>query len=326
MSKNMSWRWRASTVAAGATFVTSALIACSGDNGTGSSTSTVDAASTSSTASSSTTSTGDDGSSSSSSMTDATVNDGPTTETSTNDVRTDTSVSDASEASTPLAPLALCPTLDTDWQFAILVNGGTYPGSSYDDRTTTWATDIVGNVNFFSKLADCRIDGMINANTGFPQDAAANTAEAAYANQMVAWVLQFMGCGLADAGPLSFAGLIPAGAQGHTFTIADLNVISELFVNEVISKASAAWAESAQCDPNSGTCAVDSVGLPVYTPKSPEPLTQAQIDAITAQLAALAAAYPGVNSSTTHLTYTTCVEAGTDGGSDAGIRDAADGG
>jgi hypothetical protein len=221
----------------------------------------------------------------------------------------DATVADAdaeAAAPSPPMPLNLCPVLDADWAL------GVNPSNTQRVSTGAWGADItaatpngVGGEGFaFLLTNDCNVNGI----QSFLSGSGVNSA-ASYLDQVNGFNLQFFGCGEPDSGALSFDGLIPLGAQSHTFTVADLKEIAKLYAQAVNEEASINWAQN----------------LP-----SPEPLTVDQINQIESLLAALEAALPGVNPSTTHFTLSTCgqdaggdsgdaaAEGATEGGADAG--------
>jgi hypothetical protein len=212
----------------------------------------------------------------------------------------------ADTAAPPLPPVALCATLDTDSQYDIANNGpDTPPPISVDDRLGTWGTKLTfdgANPSYLNDMFnDCRINGMYLQNLQGNASAISD-----FLDQVLPFNMAFLGCPVDDSGTLSFAQLIPAGASAHLFTQADLAVIVDLYANAVAEVAADEWGLS-----YSGN------GVPPST----EPITLDQIDNVKAHLTALAAAMPGINPSTTRLTYSTC---GEDAGADAG--DAGDAG
>jgi hypothetical protein len=215
----------------------------------------------------------------------------------------DATMADAEAGVTPLPPLDMCPTLDAD--YAVTTDG--IPADDYSARATTWSPDISGAPSGFAQAVfnDCRVNGMTGAPLAGADGGTDSDLVLAYLSQLNAWTLQFMGCGLADAGALSYSGLIPANAAGHVFTLADFNVLSSLYEDATITRASFFWGAD---------------GNP-----TPSPISVDQIDQIQAQLNAMAAAYPGVNKTSQRLTYSTCPDAGAEGGTnDAGGDGGAD--
>ncbi len=226
------------------------------------------------------------------SLADTSTSDVHTSEAGPADAGEGGSAADADGGPAPLVPLTICPVLDTD--YAITTDG--VPDDDYSLRVTTWSEDITGPSGFAEALTnDCRVNGIIATFA-----ASGPRAQAAYLDQLAGWAPLFFGCGPLDAGAVTFAGLLPASAAGHTFTVADLNVFARLFEDSTNARASLNWAAN-------------------YPTANAEPLTFDQIDAIQSQLNALEAAYPGLNQNTTHLTFSTCGEdAGPEGGADAG--------
>jgi hypothetical protein len=187
--------------------------------------------------------------------------------------------------------LDLCPTLDTDWALTFDPDAGAQ--GMYDTRALSWAggmnsiTAAPPNGFIFTLTNDCLL--------GKLQQYVADGGGGDYIDQLVRFSLQFFGCPLPNMTPaLSFSALIPAGAQGHTFTLADFYEIAKLYSNSTNALASINWAAN--------------------LPPTAEPLTVEQINQIQDQLTALAKAYPGVNQSTTTYTLSNCPD---DGGSDA---------
>jgi hypothetical protein len=254
-----------------------------------------------------------------------TTTDAPSTTDATNDVSTvvdsgrdasDSSVDAADATVAPLAPLDLCLVLDADAAFDIATIAGTatppVPAST-DDRVGSWVNSITlnipqGGTGYVPNLIqnDCRTNGIVSLFKE-PDGAGNDTALAAFSNQIAAVVLQFMGCGQADAGAATFADLVPPAANGHVFTTADLAALTDIFTDSIIQGASYEWFVSYA---NNGT------------PPLPEPLTSDQVDAIKAHVAALAP-MPGVLNST-RLTFSTCTTG--DGGADASADSSTDAG
>jgi hypothetical protein len=187
--------------------------------------------------------------------------------------------------------LDLCPTLDTDWALTFDPDAGAQ--GMYDTRAGAWASNIPTtppNGFVIALTNDCLL---YNLQTFFTDGGASSQAQ--YLDQLVPFGIQFFGCPLPNMTPgLSFSGLIPEAAQGHTFTLADLYEIARLYTESTNALASINWASN--------------------LPPTAEPLTVEQINQVQDQLTALAKAYPGVNPSTTHYTLSTCPD---DGGSDA---------
>jgi hypothetical protein len=173
----------------------------------------------------------------------------------------------------PIAPLALCPLFDQE-----LI--GESLGSACDlvsspdcanDRVDTWANAFT--LNYAIAVSnDCRFgkwNGLLTPSDG-----------AIWLNDLLGFSLYFSGCPAVGTvtGPLSFGGLIPAVLQSRTFTTADLGALSAAY--------SAAIAQ-----------ALSDAGAP--------PLTAAQTASINAQLAFLAARFPGVVNSP-NFTFSNC--------------------
>ncbi len=320
-------RWRLhGTAAASIGLISAVFVACGGDDST-TTVPTVDAGNADSAAQDSSKS--DSSSSSTSSMTDAetmdqSVTDAPADKDSGNKDAGDATTPDADAAPAPLPPLDLCSVLDNDFGGDISNNDMNAPPVSYGDRAVTWGAMLMLNGTLpsyaLSLTNDCRIN---NIETIFTAGSGPNSVTA-YLQQLDTFLIQFMGCGLPDAGALSFASVIPAPAvsSGHVFTQADIAVIIELFVNSIDEQAAIAWYNTTVVYPNYVGTSVNAGFVPPA-----EPLTADQLDSIRAHIQALAAAYPGVNPNPTKLTFSSCGESdgGTDGGRDGGA-DAGDAG
>jgi hypothetical protein len=186
----------------------------------------------------------------------------------------------------PAAPssLHMCAMFDTDWGVGPTSNQclDTTTGAC-PDRVGSWGFDVV--VAFSTVLsADCRLADMFNAQGFSAED---------YGNELSAWTLQFFGCPDSDlsSGPLKF-GLLPSALATHVFTTADLKALSDLYVdalNEARANPIASLAEN-----------------------PPAPLTSEQIANIRANLAALAAATPGIQTSNVYSFGACAADAGTD--------------
>jgi hypothetical protein len=163
---------------------------------------------------------------------------------------------DAADAS--IQPLAMCADLDAIWKI-----GAT------DDRAFAWGNDIfIGFAN--AAYADCRIKAM--------QTSMSEQQQVAWANRLIAWNLEFFGCGsnVKDGGPLSFD-LNDTGVS-HVYTTADVAALVESFM--------AGLAQAI----------TDIEGTPLSTSVT---------ENIRARLEALGAAQSGVLNSPVY-TYSTC--------------------
>jgi hypothetical protein len=216
--------------------------------------------------------------------------DAPVGDSTTDTGSRDGSMADANDAA-PLAPLQWCPMLDSWWG---LNDGGamcaTQTTQSCPDRAGTWAGNI--EMDFLVALtSDCRLAEMADTRQ------MTNDQVAAYTNQVLAWTMTFFGCPLDmnDAGPSKF-GLIPEARWGtHIFTTADLQALSDLYLNAGIGGA------------------LSDMGLPA--------LTADQTTQITAQLTSYAAQVPNTQTAPT-FTFDTCPA---DAGSDAADAATGDG-
>jgi hypothetical protein len=286
--KQANWRIRGAALAASSGLVTIVLLACSGDD---TSTTGPDAASTqdSSTidASSHETSTSEASSGDSASIQDVVVAD---------TAKSNDGAAEADASLPPIVPLQLCGPLDTDW--------GLTPPVTDDDRATPGGWDFDGALGtvpltFGEALtSDCEMYGLqstLNADAGY--------GVGEYLDQVAAFTLQFLGCGFPEAGALSFTGLMPATALNQVWTQADLDRLAAMYSNAVVEAASYGWAATYF---NNGA------------PPSDVPLTDDQVSAINAQLAALEAqAIAGhafvYDDNTTKFNFSTCtVDAGSD--------------
>jgi hypothetical protein len=298
--KQANWRIRGAAMAMSSGLATVVLLACSGDDSA--SPTGPDAASSqdSSTidASSQETSTNEAASGDSASVQDVVVADSPLDSAKSSDggVEADASLP-------PIVPLQLCGVLDTDW--------GLTPPVTNDDRATPGGWDFDGALGSVpltlaeALTSDCEMSGLeatLNADAGY--------GAAEYIDQVANFTLQFLGCGAPEAGALSFTGLMPTTALGPAFvwTRADLDRLTAMYSNAIVEAASYGWAATYF---NNGS------------PPSTVPLTDDQVSAITAQLAALEAqaiAAPTFtyDSNATKFTFSTC---GVDAGSDAADGD-----
>jgi hypothetical protein len=171
----------------------------------------------------------------------------------------------------PVAPLALCPTLDVGFGFSepASCNIVSTPDCAFD-RAVNWDSAFVDE---FAPIisADCRFGNLFNGLTG--------TDVVNYLNELLNFGLYFFGCPATGTvtGPLA-DGIVPPALVGHTFTSADLAGLNADYLAAV----------------NQG---LSDFGAP--------PLTPAQEAAVSAQLTAVAARYtPQTNSS--NFTFSTC--------------------
>ncbi len=205
---------------------------------------------------------------------DATVTDGG------HEASAADATSEAAEAAGPPSPLEMCIFLDKAWGIDTDAGGcATATLTTCPDRVNGgWAGDI--NLSFGMDSLECRLVGLT---TGFT-----NQQNVDYSAQVTAWTLAFFGCPQPnDGGALKF-GLIPPSQSNHVFTTAELQVISEDYLQAV---------KDAVANPSTG-----------FTPPA---LTQAQIDQINAQLKYLADSYGATQSSVD--SFSTCAaDAGTD--------------
>jgi hypothetical protein len=172
----------------------------------------------------------------------------------------------------PIAPLALCPLLDLNFL-------GESQGSACDlvsspdcteNRVDTWSNAIALDYAL-GAANDCHFGGWAGLLTG------GDVAD--WLNGLLAFNLYFFGCPATGTvtGPLAFQ-LVPPALASHTWTTADLNLLSTFY--------SAGVAQ-----------ALSDNGSP--------PLTAAQAAAVNAQLAALVAAFPNKVTSS-NFTFSTC--------------------
>jgi hypothetical protein len=128
-------------------------------------------------------------------------------------------------------PLALCPLFDSGF---LGVDGGpacanvTTPACP--DRVDTWDFAIV--LDFaLAVTADCRFGQ-------WAPPLLTNADVANYLNDLLAFTLQFFGCPAeGTTGKLTF-GLIPSALQGHKFTTADLDALSDAYSAAVVQALS----------------------------------------------------------------------------------------
>jgi hypothetical protein len=175
----------------------------------------------------------------------------------------------------PPAPLALCPTFDTDFGESESPACATITTNDCSDRIFNWVETVVFDFAIATS-ADCRFGQWVPPL--FPVDASTD-----YLNELVTFTLQFFGC--AFQGTLTapiMDGLVPAFFAGHTFTTADLNALTSLYVGAIAQSLSDA-------------------SLP--------PLSGAQRSAIDAQLAYAQTKVAHVVPSSSY-TFTTCGDAG----------------
>jgi hypothetical protein len=290
--KQANWRRRGAAIAVSSGLVTIGLLACSGDDST---LAGPDAASSpdssTSDASSQETSASEASSGDSAALQDVVVTDS---------AKSSDGGAEADAALPPIVPLALCGVLDTDW--------GLTPPVTNDDRATAGGWDdgngsgTVPLTMAFALTSDCEMYGLVAT---FNPDAGYGAAD--YINQVANFTLQFLGCGAPEAGALSFTGLMPTTALNQVWTQADLDRLAAMYSNAIVEAASFGWAAT---DFGNGS------------PPSDVPLTDDQVSAIEAQLAALEAqAIAGkafVYDDSTKFNFSTC---GVDAGSDAADGD-----
>lgn len=219
---------------------------------------------------------------------------------------TSDAAADAADAGSSGDMLALCPFLDTnafdDQDGGQCVNFTDPNNASCPDRIGTWSSEFTNDFELSLPMTmsdgtmqpDCRIYNSVFApifgNQTLIQD---------YSNQLLAFNVDLFGCPAvgSDAGVTGGYGLIPGPLVNHVFTSADTDLLSSLYLqsveNDIIN--------------NGGT----------------DPLTQGQIDAITAELARRAATLPGYHVSTAYSDPSACAA---DAGSDSPSSDASDAG
>ena len=174
----------------------------------------------------------------------------------------------------PIAPLALCPTLDSGFGFSepTSCNLVSDPNCAFD-RASSWDSSIL--FDFANAIfTDCRFGQWFTGpNALTPSDITT------YINDQLTFNLYFFGCPATgtEAGPLTFQ-LIPGVFAGRTFTTADVAALSTAYA--------AAIAQ-----------ALSDAGAPA--------LTQAQTTAINNQLSFLAGRVPHLVTSTT-FSASTC--------------------
>jgi hypothetical protein len=298
--KQANWRIRGAAMAVSSGLVTIVLLACSGDDSGGPTGPDAASSQDSSTsdASSRETSTSEASSGDSASIQDVVVADSPADSAKSND-----GSAEADASLPPIVPLALCGILDTDW--------GLSPPVTNDDRATPGGWDFSGaggTVPFTlaeALTSDCEMYGLVAT---FNPDAGYGAAD--YIDQVASFTVQFLGCGSAEAGSPSFTGLMPTTALGtaYVWTRADLDRLAAMYSNAIVEAASFGWTIT---DFNNGA------------PPSDVPLTDDQVSAINAQLAALEAqaiAAPTFtyDANSTKFTFSTC---SVDAGSDAAAGD-----
>jgi hypothetical protein len=123
-------------------------------------------------------------------------------------------------------PLALCPLLDTDF---IGVDAGpscaNVTTTDCPDRVDTWDDAIV--FDFAVALsADCRFGQ-------WAPPLLTDTDVTNYLNDLLAFTLQLFGCPLDGTTTRLTFGLIPSALQGHKFTTADLDALSDTYAAAV---------------------------------------------------------------------------------------------
>jgi len=138
----------------------------------------------------------------------------------------------------PIAPLALCPTLDAG--FGISEPGSCDLVSSPDcafDRASTWSASIT--FDFLNVIAtDCRFGQWFSGSGALTE-----TDFVQYVNDLITFSLYFFGCPATgtEAGPLTFQ-LIPAAFAGRTFTTADVAALSTVYSTAIAQSLSDAGA------------------------------------------------------------------------------------
>ncbi|HEY4014431.1 MAG TPA: hypothetical protein VGM06_13910 [Polyangiaceae bacterium] len=207
------------------------------------------------------------------------------------------------EAAAPLAPLALCPVFDLNDEGDI-ENTAPLTGDPSADaltRASLWGAHIASA--FAAALTnDCRTSGIqaVAFQTNGMVDSDKVTA---YLDQVGLFTIGLMGCPDPDAGAPTYAGLIPTTSQGHVYSVADANILTDLYESAVLAGTSMDWAD---------TFAINGM-FP-----STQPLTSDQFDSIRAAVEALQASYQGLNPSTTRQSsINVCADdAGAEGGTD----------
>ena len=152
------------------------------------------------------------------------------------------------------------------------------PPSCPIDRFNTWSQYFLGYFAMGNINTDCRINGMFATLT--TQD------QIDFGNYLIAWNLAFLGCPdvTVTPPPLTY-GLLPTPLASHTFTTADLRLISQYY----IASYDAGLADA---------------GLPA--------LTQTQKDQMDAQLAALEQGVPNKVTASTYSFDSCAPDAGSD--------------
>jgi hypothetical protein len=217
------------------------------------------------------------------------------------DASTAPDVAAEAEAAAPLAPLALCPVFDLndDGVLAGMLGGG--QDADALTRADAWGNDVAAA--FATALTnDCRANGIqaVAFDTNGTSDP---TKVAAYLDQVARYTVDLMGCGDSEAGAPNYQNLLIPPAS-HVYSIADANVLTELYVNAVLQATSTDWAD---------TFAIEGM-FP-----SPQPLTGDQFNLIQAMVESLQAGDANLNPSTTRQSsINTCgADAGAEGGTDA---------
>jgi hypothetical protein len=195
--------------------------------------------------------------------------------TNLNHITKSTTENFAGTGSCPPPPLMLCPTFDTLFGESEAPACATITTDACSDRIFSWVSDVVFDFAIAAS-SDCRFGQWVPPL--FPVDASTD-----YLNELEPFTLQLFGCAFQGMliGPIA-DGLVPPFFLGHTFTTADLNALSSLYVGAIQQSLS------------------DS-GLP--------PLTSAQLSAINSQLAYAQSKVPDTVSST-KFTFSTCGDAG----------------
>jgi len=132
------------------------------------------------------------------------------------------------DAGPPPAP-ALCSTYDDAW----LNYAGDSPpppdasvADAVFDRLYTWAGDVGSNGFYTAVSQDCRL-------ANFFSSIPSQDDRISYGNNLSGWLEMLVGCpdlGPLDGGPIGYS-IIPDALAGHTFTTADLDLLSSLMVN-----------------------------------------------------------------------------------------------
>jgi hypothetical protein len=188
------------------------------------------------------------------------------------------------EAAAPV-PLRMCGVLDSAWGIATDASAcATATTDSCPDRGGNWIFDIAYGFLSGPVFHDCRI------NATLPNE---DATAAAYYERVAGWTPQFFGCPNPANNAPPF-GLIPADQSARVYTTADLQLLSDYYVQAIVDAFE---------NPGNGAGPLT-------------PLTPTQLGQVRAELARLAALVPGTVTSNNYSSNACPADAGSDGRTD----------